>query len=350
MGESTSPNCSGKYIKFEIHSKIEFGKAEVLKEFNKYISSDEKNKNEQSIDEKNNKNIKKVKEKNIAKEVAFLPQGPVCPDGLTVRELVAFGRFPHQKMIGGLTSYDKEIIDWAIEETGLSEFADREVENLSGGQRQRVAFARALAPNPELLLLDEPFAAIDAKVRQELRSWLRDMITKVGITSIFVTHDQDEAIEVADEIIVTNKGHIEQIGTPRQIYREPETAFMAEFMGHPVHVDRINKIKGFNQLDDSVKAVLRPENVNITRLDEKVDSAASVEKGVVVGKLFMGKEVEITVNVNGIEVVGTRNVEEAPIKKGEEVNVFIHRAFTYGADGIVNIVENANKFEDWMVI
>jgi len=149
---------------------------------------------------------------------------------------------------------------------------------------------------------------------------------------------------------VTNKGHIEQIGTPRQIYREPETAFMAEFMGHPVHVDRINKIKGFNQLDDSVKAVLRPENVNITRLDEKVDSVASVEKGVVVGKLFMGKEVEITVNVNGIDVVGTRNVEEAPIKKGEEVNVFIHRAFTYGADGIVNIVENANKFEDWMVI
>ena len=228
--------------------------------------------------------------------------------------------------------------------------AKRYPSQLSGGQRQRVAFARALAPNPELLLLDEPFAAIDAKVRQELRSWLRDMITKVGITSIFVTHDQDEAIEVADEIIVTNKGHIEQIGTPRQIYREPETAFMAEFMGHPVHVDRINKIKGFNQLDDSVKAVLRPENVNITRLDEKVDSAASVEKGVVVGKLFMGKEVEITVNVNGIEVVGTRNVEEAPIKKGEEVNVFIHRAFTYGADGIVNIVENANKFEDWMVI
>ena len=126
-------------------------------------------------------------------------------------------------------------------------------------------------------------------VRQELRSWLRDMITKVGITSIFVTHDQDEAIEVADEIIVTNKGHIEQIGTPRQIYREPETAFMAEFMGHPVHVDRINKIKGFNQLDDSVKAVLRPENVNITRLDEKVDSAASVEKRRGCRQAFHGK-------------------------------------------------------------
>jgi sulfate transport system ATP-binding protein len=265
---------------------------------------------------------------------------------MTVYDNIAFGL----KVNKWKKSDIKKRVDELIELVGLSGMAKRYPSQLSGGQRQRVAFARALAPNPELLLLDEPFAAIDAKVRQELRSWLRDMITKVGITSIFVTHDQDEAIEVADEIIVTNKGHIEQIGTPRQIYREPETAFMAEFMGHPVHVDKINKIKGFNQLDDSVKAVLRPENVNITRLDEKVDSAASVEKGVVVGKLFMGKEVEITVNVNGIEVVGTRNVEEAPIKKGEEVNVFIHRAFTYGADEIVNIVENANKFEDWMVI
>lgn len=265
---------------------------------------------------------------------------------MTVFDNIAFGleiaKMPKKQI--------KERVFELLELTGLSGLENRYPNQLSGGQRQRIAFARALAPNPQVLLLDEPFAAIDAKVRQELRSWLRDMITKVGITSIFVTHDQDEAIEVADEIIVTNKGHIEQIGTPRQIYREPETAFMAEFMGHPVHVDQINKIKGFNQLDDSVKAVLRPENVNITRLDEKVDSAASVERGVVVGKLFMGKEVEITVNVNGIEVVGTRNVEEAPIKKGEEVNVFIHRAFTYGADGIVNIVENANKFEDWMVI
>ena len=280
------------------------------------------------------------------RDIAMVFQNYALYPHMTVYDNMAFGL--------KLRKVPKEKIDKAVHEAAkildIEHLLDRKPKALSGGQRQRVAFARALAPNPELLLLDEPFAAIDAKVRQELRSWLRDMITKVGITSIFVTHDQDEAIEVADEIIVTNKGHIEQIGTPRQIYREPETAFMAEFMGHPVHVDRINKIKGFNQLDDSVKAVLRPENVNITRLDEKVDSAASVEKGVVVGKLFMGKEVEITVNVNGIEVVGTRNVEEAPIKKGEEVNVFIHRAFTYGADGIVNIVENANKFEDWMVI
>ena len=265
---------------------------------------------------------------------------------MTVYDNIAFGL----KVNKWKKSDIKNRVDELIELVGLSGMEKRYPNQLSGGQRQRVAFARALAPNPELLLLDEPFAAIDAKVRQELRSWLRDMITKVGITSIFVTHDQDEAIEVADEIVVTNHGHIEQIGTPREIYREPKTAFMAEFIGHPVHIEQINKLKGFSQLDDSVKAVLRPENVNITKLDEKVDSVASVEKGIVTGKLFRGKEVEITVNVNGIDVVGTRNVEETPIKKGEEVNIFIHRAFTYGDDGIVNIIENANKTEEWMVI
>ena len=101
---------------------------------------------------------------------------------------------------------------------------------LSGGQRQRVAFARALAPNPQILLLDEPFAAIDAKVRLELRTWLKQMITKLHITSIFVTHDQDEAIEVADEIIVTNQGRVEQSGTPQELYRNPATPFVAHFL------------------------------------------------------------------------------------------------------------------------
>ena len=101
---------------------------------------------------------------------------------------------------------------------GLKGLEKRYPSQLSGGQRQRVAFARALAPNPQLLLLDEPFAAIDAKIRQELRTWLKDMIEKLGITSIFVTHDQDEAIEVADEIIITNRGHIEQKGSPVEVY------------------------------------------------------------------------------------------------------------------------------------
>lgn len=110
---------------------------------------------------------------------------------------------------------------------------------LSGGQRQRVAFARALAPNPKVLLLDEPFAAIDAKVRRELRTWLKKMIEKVGITSIFVTHDQEEAMEVASMVIVMNQGRIEQIGTPEDICRKPETDFVREF----IDIERFEKLK-----------------------------------------------------------------------------------------------------------
>ena len=129
---------------------------------------------------------------------------------MTVYDNVAFG-LKVQKA-------DKKKIDARVREliklVGLEGLEKRYPSQLSGGQRQRVAFARALAPNPQVLLLDEPFAAIDAKIRQELRSWLKEMIGKLGITSIFVTHDQDEAIEVADEIIITNAGRIEQKGTP----------------------------------------------------------------------------------------------------------------------------------------
>ena len=119
---------------------------------------------------------------------------------MTVYDNIAFG-LKVQKV-------DKKTIDKRVKELieliGLKGLDKRYPSQLSGGQRQRVAFARALAPNPQLLLLDEPFAAIDAKVRQELRSWLKEMIEQLGVTSIFVTHDQDEAIEVADEIIITN--------------------------------------------------------------------------------------------------------------------------------------------------
>ena len=126
---------------------------------------------------------------------------------MTVFDNIAFGLKIQKKS----KKYIKERVKELIKLIGLEGLDNRYPSQLSGGQRQRVAFARALAPNPQLLLLDEPFAAIDAKVRQELRSWLRETITKLGITSIFVTHDQDEAIEVADKIIITNKGRIEQI-------------------------------------------------------------------------------------------------------------------------------------------
>lgn len=149
---------------------------------------------------------------------------------MTVYDNVAFGLEIQKRPKDEIRQRVLEMIDLV----GLSGMEKRYPNQLSGGQRQRVAFARALAPNPQVLLLDEPFAAIDAKVRQELRNWLKDTIHRVGITSIFVTHDQDEAVEVADEIIITNHGHIEQVGTPLDIYRQPRTPFVAQFIGTPV--------------------------------------------------------------------------------------------------------------------
>jgi sulfate transport system ATP-binding protein len=120
----------------------------------------------------------------------------------------------------------------------LDWLADRLPSQLSGGQRQRIALARALAVEPQVLLLDEPFGALDAKVRKELRRWLRRLHDELHISSVFVTHDQEEALEVADSIVLMNKGRIEQIGTPHQIYNEPATSFAYSFIGN------VNEFRG----------------------------------------------------------------------------------------------------------
>ena len=145
---------------------------------------------------------------------------------MTVADNIAFGLEVQKKSKTEI----KERVGELLELISMEELGKRYPHQLSGGQRQRVAFARALAPNPHLLLLDEPFAAIDAKVRRELRTWLRNMIEKVGITSIFVTHDQEEAMEVADTVIITSKGKVEQIGTPEDMCLHPQTDFVADFI------------------------------------------------------------------------------------------------------------------------
>lgn len=145
---------------------------------------------------------------------------------MTVADNIAFGLEVQKKSKHEI----KERVEELLELISMQDLGKRYPHQLSGGQRQRVAFARALAPNPLLLLLDEPFAAIDAKVRRELRTWLKEMIERVGITSIFVTHDQEEAMEVADTIIVTNEGRVEQIGTPEEICLHPQTDFVADFI------------------------------------------------------------------------------------------------------------------------
>ncbi len=145
---------------------------------------------------------------------------------MTVADNIAFGLQVQKKSKAEIKTRVEEL----LELISMKDLGKRYPHQLSGGQRQRVAFARALAPNPHLLLLDEPFAAIDAKVRRELRTWLREMIGRVGVTSIFVTHDQEEAMEVADTVIITNQGKVEQIGTPEEICLRPQTPFVSEFI------------------------------------------------------------------------------------------------------------------------
>ena len=236
-----------------------------------------------------------------------------------------------------------------LKRIGLSDKADAYPSQLSGGQKQRVAFARALAPNPNLLLLDEPFAAIDAKVRQELRSWLKDMIERLGVTSIFVTHDQSEAIEVADEIIITNKGRIEQIGSPIDIYQHPQTAFSASFFGQTTTLDDYTKFKTFDVVDNVDRAVIRPEFVKVTKLSETTAQKASVSVGEVIKTSFRGDNIEIAVKCDGGTVYAYRGLDETPITVGEKVNVFLYRLFITKGDE-VQILRNKSLQEESVII
>ena len=244
---------------------------------------------------------------------------------MTVFDNVAFGlelqKVPKAQM--------KKRVMELLELTGLSGMEKRYPNQLSGGQRQRVAFARALAPNPQVLLLDEPFAAIDAKVRTELRSWLKEMVEKLGITSIFVTHDQDEAVEVADEIIITNHGRIEQMGAPLDIYKTPATPFVAQFIGRSSVVEEYDRLKGFDRIKGADRAVIRPEFVKISRSGKLNQYVSAAETGVVTDVMFRGNRMDVTVDINGIRIVGERSLEKDMVSVGETVHVLIYRLYIF---------------------
>ncbi|MBI4779727.1 MAG: TOBE-like domain-containing protein [Oscillatoriophycideae cyanobacterium NC_groundwater_1537_Pr4_S-0.65um_50_18] len=197
-----------------------------------------------------------VQERNIG----FVFQHYALFKHLTVRKNIAFGleinKAPKAKI--------KARVSELLELVQLAGLGDRYPSQLSGGQRQRVALARALAVEPKVLLLDEPFGALDAKVRKDLRIWLRRLHDEVHVTTVFVTHDQEEAMEVADEIVVMNQGKVEQVGTPAEIYDHPASAFVMSFIG-PVNVlpsdSKIFAGNGFESPHPEV--FVRPQDVVI---------------------------------------------------------------------------------------
>lgn len=194
------------------------------------------------------------------RNIGFVFQHYALFKHLTVRKNIAFGleirKVPPKRI--------KARVEELLELVQLKGLGDRYPSQLSGGQRQRVALARALAVEPKVLLLDEPFGALDAKVRKDLRDWLRRLHDEVHVTTVFVTHDQEEAMEVADEIVIMNKGRVEQIGKPSEIYDHPATPFVMSFIG-PVNIlpstSRIFQDNGFDSTQPSI--FLRPHDVVI---------------------------------------------------------------------------------------
>jgi putative spermidine/putrescine transport system ATP-binding protein len=246
---------------------------------------------------------------------------------MDVRTNVAFGL--QMRRQGKATRFKRA--DELLELVGLSETANRYPYQLSGGQQQRVAIARALAIEPTVLLLDEPLSALDALVRTQLRAEIRDLQQRLGITTLFVTHDQAEALSVADRVGVMNSGRLEQLDTPENVYRRPATQFVAEFVGamnrlpgrigddHEVHVlgQRLTLLNPNGQRPgETVDALIRPEALEIAP-----DSAGP---GTVTGHMFLGSAVRLEVTLDdGHKVLVESSSLSAHLKIGDRTSIRI---------------------------
>ena len=224
---------------------------------------------------------------------------------MTIAENIAFGL----KIKKQSKSYIEDKIKYALKLVNLEGFENRKPDSLSGGQQQRIAIARAIVNEPKVLLLDEPLGALDLKLRQEMQYELIRMKHELGITFVYVTHDQEEALTMSDTIVVMNQGYIQQIGTPESIYNEPENAFVADFIGDSNIIpatmveDKLVRIldtpfacvdTGFGH-NKPVDVVIRPEDV------ELVEPGEGTIQGVVTHLIFKGVHYEMEVMANGYE-------------------------------------------------
>lgn len=243
---------------------------------------------------------------------------------MNIEENIAFG-LRIKKMS---KSQIDEKVKWALKLVNLEGFEKRMPESLSGGQQQRIAIARAIVNEPKILLLDEPLGALDLKLRQEMQYGLIQLKEKLGITFVYVTHDQEEALTMSDRIVVMNKGYIQQVGTPEDIYNEPQNAFVADFIGDSNLLsatmirDKEVEIQGqrfacvdvgFGQ-NNPVDVVIRPEDMIL------VEPEQGTIRGKVVSLIFKGVHYEMEVEALGRNWL-VHSTQMAPV--GEEVGLFV---------------------------
>jgi sulfate transport system ATP-binding protein len=235
----------------------------------------------------------------------------------------------------------------------LEGFGDRYPGQLSGGQRQRVGFARALAPHPKLLLLDEPFGALDARVRAELREWLRRLHDVTHLTSIMVTHDQEEALDLSDRLVVMDRGKIQQVGTPTEIYASPATSFVASFVGSANVLNGVvqqgraqfaaTSLSVPGNISDGVKvrAVVRPHDIRIERASAEQPVLAEPQRsiGCIKRIVDLGAHVKLDLGLTTHELVtvhvSRREFETLGLLQGESVLVDLDSARVFVEDYVV---------------
>jgi iron(III) transport system ATP-binding protein len=246
-----------------------------------------------------------------------------------------YALFPHLDVAGNVgyglgRGADRDRIGEVLDLVGLGGFAGRSVNELSGGQQQRVALARALAPAPELILLDEPFSNLDASLRAKVRDEVREILDAQGVTSIFVTHDQEEALSVADTVAVVNRGRIEQVASPEEVYLRPSTRWVAGFLGDievlpgrasggEVSCD-LGVLSAGPELEGEVDVLVRPESLGV---DTRPPSGRVATQGVVVSRRFYGHDQMLELRLDTGRLIRARRLGFPAWHPGDRVQVWI---------------------------
>jgi ABC-type Fe3+/spermidine/putrescine transport system ATPase subunit len=271
---------------------------------------------------------------------------------MTVRKNVEFGLTIGSRKVPK-DEREKRVRD-ALKMVYAEELINRKPSELSGGQQQRIAVARAIVVNPSILLLDEPFSNLDAKLRIETRSEIRTLVKRIGLTAIFVTHDQSEALSISDRIAVMNKGRIEQVGNPLDIWQKPQNSFVGAFIGEANLIEcqvrevsdtsatlclknstecfRSHQIKGIEANKDA-QAILRPQMLEISRNTDTTDTSIS---GKVLDSMFMGtlEYVKVELPNEMVITVHRKLLADTPLEVDEAISVIIdpNQAYAYGSE------------------